>query len=161
MKKHSHKKPIDAQESYRVRCLIREEIFTKYRDDTEKSKFYRCSKCRKSIIREDRETSNLFKIRGHSHNCPSRQIEIKNEIDEDLQENNLSSDFEDFSDTVLAPATRKASSESNVSENIFSKLVQQLMPSEKLIEKIEDKANQIRYRLRAIVNSCGGLYSNK
>jgi hypothetical protein len=44
MKKNSLKKPIDTHEENRIRFLIREEIFTKYRDNTEKSKFYRCSK---------------------------------------------------------------------------------------------------------------------
>ena len=126
MKKNSRKKPLDAQESNRIRYLIRDDIFTKYRDDKAISKFYRCSKCRISIIREDRQSSNLFKIRGHSHKCPTRQIEIKSEIDEEPQYNNLGNNLEDLSDYTLVPATRKESSESNVTQKILVGLFNQL-----------------------------------
>ena len=161
MKKRMNKIPLDAQESNRVRYLIREAIFTKYRDDSAISNYYRCSKCYKAYIREDRLSSNLFKIRGHSHHCPTRQIEIKSEIDEEHQENNLGNDLEEMSDSILAPATRKESSESNDTQNIFKKLFKQLVPIEEKEEKVENKSLSLKERLKSIVNSFGGFYSNK
>ena len=46
-------------------------------------------------------------------------MEIKSEIDEEPQYYNLENNLEDLSDYTLVPATRKESSESNVTQKIL------------------------------------------
>jgi hypothetical protein len=166
MKKHSEKRMLDSHEWNRVRYLMEEGIFVNYKKDTKVSRFYRCSKCRKSIIKEDLKTRHLFKIRGHSHNCPSRQIEFKNEFPSENIENDSINNFENSSDVILAPESRKSSMNSNFCETPNQKLARQLFSSDQFSEESskeekKETTNPVRNLLSKIVNGFSGFYSQK